>query len=104
WRRKGTSVSYVIDGVEVHRAGRGNAPDKLAELLRMPRIEPANSDRKFDLHFGLQKEPIFLIDSESDAARFFSASNDAERLLQMQQLQKERVKGARGEKRRAEGE
>ena len=104
WRRKKASVSYVIDGVEIHRIGRGNLPDKLPETLRLPLIEPANSGKRFDLHFGLQKEPIFLIDSESDAARFFSASNDAERLLQMQQLQKERVKSARADERKARGE
>ena len=104
WKRKKASVVYLIDGVEVNRMGRGNLPDKLPEILRLPVIEPANSGKKFDLHFGLQKKPIFLIDSESDAARFFSASNDAERLLEMQQLQKERVKSARADQKKSKSE
>ena len=103
WQRKKNSVSYVIDGVDIPRMGR-NTPDKLPGALRLALIEPSNTDKVFDLHFGLQKEPIFLIDSPGDAARFFSANNDAERLLQMQQLQKERVRSARGEERRTRTE
>ena len=90
WRRKKQSAAYVIDGVEVNRIGRGNVPDNLHAALRLPRIEARGE--KFQVHFGLQKEPIFLLGDEKRTAAFFSSSAEAERLLEMQKLhaQKER--------------
>jgi exonuclease SbcC len=95
WRRKGAAVSYVIDGREVHRSGRGNLPDDLHEHLRLPKVESSGTGEKFDVHFALQKSPIFLIDNEGRAAAFFSTSSDAERLLEVQKLHKGKVAGAK---------
>src|SRR5688572_8764178 len=65
WRRKGDSVSYEIDGREIHRSGRGNLPDGLHEHLRLPKVEASGTGARFDVHFALQKSPIFLIDDEA---------------------------------------
>jgi exonuclease SbcC len=97
WRRKGKSVSYVLDGVEVHRVGRGNLPDNLNALLRLPKVNHPNGEKQFDVHFGDQKSPIFLIDRESDTAAFFSTASDAEKLLEMQKRHKDKVRDARRE-------
>ena len=103
WRRK-KSVSFVLDGVEVHRAGRGNLPDNLHTLLRLPKVQHPNGREEFDVHFGHQKSPIFLIDKESDAAAFFSTSSDAEKLIDMQRLHKEKTRDARREHQRLTAE
>jgi exonuclease SbcC len=95
WRRKSKSVSYVLDGVEVHRVGRGNLPDNLNALLRLPKVNHPNGEKQFDVHFGDQKSPIFLIDRESDTAAFFSTASDAEKLLEMQKRHKDKVRDAR---------
>jgi exonuclease SbcC len=95
WRRKGAAVMYVIDGREVHRSGRGNLPDDLHDHLRLPKVEAGSTGEKFDVHFALQKSPIFLIDNEGRAASFFSTSSDAERLLEVQKLHKAKVAEAR---------
>jgi exonuclease SbcC len=100
WRRKSKTVSYVLDGVDVHRVGRGNLPDNLHTLLRLPKVTHPNGDKQFDVHFGDQKSPIFLIDRESDAAAFFSTSSDAEKLIEMQRLHKEKARDARREHQR----
>src|SRR5437016_5867438 len=63
WRRKGGAVSYIIDGTVVDRVGRGNLPDHLHEHLRLAKVAPSGGGEPFDVHFGLQKSPIFLIDS-----------------------------------------
>ncbi len=104
WRRKGGSISYVMDGTEVHRSGPTNLPDNLHEHLRLAKVEPADGKDAFDLHFGVQKSPIFLIDSESQAASFFSASNDAERLLDLQRKHKGKWQDAQREERRLKAE
>jgi exonuclease SbcC len=104
WRRKGGAISYVIDGVEVHRASAANLPDNLHEHLRLAKVEPADGSKAFDVHFGVQKAPIFLIDEEGRAASFFSASNDAERLLELQKRHKAKWSEAKGEERRLKGE
>jgi hypothetical protein len=105
WQRKRTP-SYVINGREVHRVGRGNLPDDLQALLKLPAIEfgEGSGRSRFVVHFGLQKEPIFLINSESDVAKFFSSSAEAERLLAMQQLHKKKTADARGELRAVEAD
>jgi hypothetical protein len=91
WRRIKGKVSYVLDGVEVHRANRGNLPDDLHTLLRLPKVLHPNGEREFDVHFAQQKSPIFLIDKESDTAAFFSTASDAEKLLEIQKLHKNKV-------------
>jgi exonuclease SbcC len=92
WRRKGTTVSYVIDGEEIHRL-RGGVPDRVHEILRLPKVSTDGGEDEFDIHFAAQKAPIFLINEpERRAATFFAASSDAARLMQMQRLHTEKVK------------
>lgn len=91
WRRKAGKVAWVIDGTEVNRASKANLPDNLQPLLRLPRVQHPNKNEEFDVHFGDQKSPLFLIDKESDAAAFFSTASDAEKFLEMQKLHKLRV-------------
>ncbi|QOV91857.1 AAA family ATPase [Humisphaera borealis] len=105
WQRKGGSTSYTIDGTDIHRVGRGRngLPDDLHTLLRMPLIE-SPSGRKFQVHFGSQKEPIFLLDSDSDLAAFFSSSAESERLMEMQRRHKSKVTSRRAEQRAIEAD
>jgi hypothetical protein len=100
WRRKGKSVSYILDGVDVHRVGRGNLPDDLDALLRLPKVKHPSGEKQFDVHFGDQKAPIFLIDKEADTAAFFSTASDAEKLLEMQKRHKDKARDARREHQR----
>jgi exonuclease SbcC len=94
WRRK-KSVTFILDGKEVNRASHSNLPDDLQTLLRLPKVQHPNGRDEFDVHFGQQKSPIFLINKESDAAAFFSTSSDAEKLIEMQRLHKEKTRDAR---------
>ena len=105
WQRKGGSTSYTMDGTDIHRIGRGRngLPDDLHTLLRMPLIE-SPSGRKFQVHFGSQKEPIFLLDSDSDLAAFFSSSAESERLMEMQRRHKSKVTSRRAEQRTIEAD
>ncbi len=90
WRRKGKDVSYVIDGTE-HSRLKGKVPESLHTILKLPEIE--EGDEAFDLHFGLQKEPIFLLDEAgSKAAKFFASSSDAAKLMEMQAAHKSRTR------------
>jgi len=97
WRRKGGTVSYRLNGRDVHRL-RGSVPDELHELLRMPPVESEGDP--FDIHFGQQKEPIFLLgDSARRRATFFASSSDAVKLLEMQTLHRRRVQDAKVQER-----
>jgi exonuclease SbcC len=90
WRRK-NSPSYVIDGVSFDRLGRGAVPDELHPVLRMPLVD-ASGDADFDVHFGIQKSPIFLLGSSSaNAAKFFASSSDAIQLVQIQKRHKDKL-------------
>jgi hypothetical protein len=90
WRRKGKDTSYVIDGTE-HNRLKGKPPEVLHSILKLPEIE--EGEQAFDLHFGLQKEPIFLLDEAgSKAAKFFASSSDAALLMQMQSEHKSRTR------------
>src|SRR5688572_22086001 len=96
WKRKGATVSYEIDGQAQHRLKR-SVPDDLHELLRLPKVTTPAGDT-FDVHFGLQKTPIFLLDEdacERKAAAFFAASSDAEKLMEMQAKHREKVRNAK---------
>jgi DNA repair exonuclease SbcCD ATPase subunit len=94
WKRKKDVVSYLIDGRPIHRL-KGNLPEDLHQHLRMPKVH-AEDGNDFDIHFGLQKEPIFLLsESARRAAQFFASSSDAEKLLEMQRRHGERVKNAK---------
>lgn len=96
WKRKRNGApSYVVDGVDHVRVQR-SVPEEVHAHLRMPEVETEDGKRSFEIHFGKQKEPIFLLgDSESAAATFFAASSDASRLIQMQHVHRERTKERR---------
>ncbi len=91
WRRK-SSPRYLINGVEYGRLKNGGVPQELRALLRLPLVVDDEDDDSFNVHFGSQKSPIFLLgSSQSAAARFFASSSDAARLLEMQDRHKVRV-------------
>lgn len=103
WQRKGATVSYEIDGRPVNRLGKGGVPDDLHEILKLPKVDAPGGE--FDIHFGLQKEPIFLIDEPgSRIASFFSVSSDAEKLMRMQGKHREKVRNAKQRKKEFEEE
>ena len=93
WRRVRDKVSYTLDGREVSRLN-GSVPDDLHELLRLPLVESGTTS--FDVHFGEQKQPIFLLDkSPGHRATFFASSSDAVKLINMQRLHRQDVLEAR---------
>jgi exonuclease SbcC len=101
WRRK-TSPSYQINGEKFDRLGRSKAPEELLNVLRLPRVE-VGDDQLFDVHFGEQKSPIFLLDrASSHAAKFFASSSDVDRFLKMQDRHRVKVADANREKQRLE--
>lgn len=103
WQRK-TSPSYVIDGQKFDRLGRNAVPDELHQVLKLPKVDGSGQEQ-FDVHFGSQKTPIFLLDSSgSAAARFFASSSDAIRLVRMQQLHKDKIRDTKKERARLEAE
>jgi exonuclease SbcC len=100
WRRKGGAVCYEIDGVPRDRL-KGAVPENLHEILRLPKVNTGR-DEVVDVHFGLQKSPVFLLhESACDrkAAAFFSSASDAEKLMQMQSKHKEKVRAAKARQR-----
>jgi exonuclease SbcC len=100
WRRK-TAPSYIIDGQVFDRL-RNGLPDELAAALRLRKVD-AGGDADFDVHFGTQKSPIFLLGSSAaNAARFFASSSDAIRLVTIQKRHKEKLAEAQREKIRLE--
>jgi hypothetical protein len=103
WRRK-TAASYDVNGQRFDRLGRGGVPDTLHKVLRLPLVgDEAESD--FDIHFGEQKSPIFLLNSSpATAARFFASSSDAIRLVEMQRRHKEKLAERQRQKRDLEAE
>lgn len=97
WKRKKASVSYTLDGEDIHRVGQG-VPDGLHQLLKLPTVEADAGKAKvsYDIHFGEQKSPVFLLgDPGSRAASFFAAASDASRLLEMTVKHRSRVKESR---------
>jgi exonuclease SbcC len=102
WGRK-KSPSYVIDGTKFEKLKNG-VPDELHAALRLPKVE-AGDNNDFDIHFGTQKSPIFLLGgSSANAARFFASSSDAIRLVEMQKRHKDKLADAQREKNRLEAE
>jgi hypothetical protein len=100
WERsKKKSVRYIINGREVDRL-RGSVPDDLHEKLRLPHVESVDGSDDFDIHFGEQKKPIFLLDQNGrQAATFFASSSDAALLVEMQAEHKRNVTEHRGDER-----
>jgi hypothetical protein len=101
WRRK-TAASYRLNDEQFDRLGRGGVPDSLHTLLRLPTVGDEKDD-DFDIHFGAQKSPIFLLNSSAaTAARFFASSSDASRLVEMQRRHKEKFADQQKQKNRLE--
>jgi len=97
WARTKTSPRYIIDGQLFDRLDRNSTPECLQQVLRLPTVKTDN-DVEFDVHFGEQKSPIFLLDKpESHAAQFFASSSDAASLVEMQKLHKQKTTEARKE-------
>ncbi len=93
WRRKGRAVSYVINGTEIHRLA-GGVPEDLHKKLRLGLVETENDP--FEIHFGEQKKPIFLLnESAARRATFFASSSDTIKLIEMQNLHRRNVQEAK---------
>lgn len=84
-----TSEDHTQPAIVFDRTG-GNVPRTVADLLR---INTVNFERtSFDVHIGDQRHPVFLIDRPGgDAADFFAAATEAERLLDMQRRHQRRT-------------
>ena len=66
-------------------------PDELHQILKMPTVDA--DKESYDVHFGEQRSPIFLLgDKEKAAAQFFASSSDASRMVEMQTLHKNKVR------------
>lgn len=88
-RKKNGSGIYVIDGEPFDRL-RGSVPAKVHEILKMPKVQCDKEE--FDVHFGEQSEPVFLLrDRGKASAQFFASSSDATHLVAMQSLHKSKV-------------
>ena len=100
WQRRGEVVSYEIDGRPVHRLNRA-VPEDLHDHLRLPLVVAGDSQDSFDIHFGEQKAPLFLLDQpESKTALFFASSSDAALLIQMQESYRRRLSEAKADEKR----
>jgi len=101
WSRgKNKSPKYVVDGQVFDRL-KQSVPPQVSELLKLPRVANVDGKTAFDIHFGLQKEPVFLVkDSKRAAAEFFSSSSDAGHLMEMQALHRQKVKRQKQEQSR----
>ena len=104
WQRnKNKSTKYIIDGQQYDRLGRGGTPDVLHEILGIRRVDCDNQD--FDVHFGAQKQPVFLLnDSPRAAAQFFASSSDANNLIAMQTKHKQKIRDQKSIKTRLAAE
>jgi exonuclease SbcC len=104
WSRKNGSPQYRIDGRLFDRLRSGGLPDELRKALRIVKVA-TEGGHEFDVHFGEQKAPVFLLDKPaSHAAQFFASSSDAAKLVQMQALHRQRVTDARRDQTRLEAE
>ena len=91
WQRaKNGSPKYIIDG-ETHDRLKQGIPDQLHEILGLAKV--ACEKDQFDVHFGEQKSPVFLLnDPGKAAAQFFASSSDAIRLVEMQNRHKAKIR------------
>lgn len=88
WMRKKDTVSWQVDGRDVHR----DKPEDLHEKLRLPMVEAEGRDQEFSVHLADQKQPLFLLGMPPSApALFFAASSDARHLIAMRQAHKKHV-------------
>lgn len=106
WERSGKTVKYIINGEDVHRVGQ-SVPDGLHEILKLDRVDlgTGKAADRYDIHFGEQKSPVFLLsDTGSRAAQFFASSSDVSRLIEMQALHRSRIRDRKKEQKRLEKE
>jgi exonuclease SbcC len=97
WRRR-KSPAYFVDGAELSRLERSEVPDEVVRALRLAKVS-SDGAREFNVHFGEQKSPVFLLDqSGSHAAQFFASSSDAASLVEMQRLHQQKISEARKER------
>lgn len=103
WARK-TSPSYRINGQLFDRLRGVGLPEELHQSLRLAPVDSGDGS-SFDVHFGCQKSPIFLLNEPpSAAAKFFASSSDAIRLVEMQRRHREKHSERQREKARLEAE
>lgn len=103
WRRR-KSPAYFLNGAELSRLERSEVPEEILKALRLPMVGTDGS-HAFDVHFGEQKSPVFLLDKPgSQAAQFFASSSDAASLVEMQKRHQQKMSEARREHARLEGE
>ena len=102
WERSGTTVKYNINGEDINRVG-SSIPESLHDVLKLDRVEAkaGKSRHEYDIHFGEQKSPVFLINEPgSRSASFFASSSDAARLMEMQGRHRSRVRDKKAERKR----
>jgi exonuclease SbcC len=87
----------LIDGQRYDRLRGADLPEELQHFLKMPTVKgEANVD--FNIHFGEQKTPVFLLDRPpTQIGQFFASSSDAAYLVAMQKLHTRRAADARGQ-------
>lgn len=101
-KKKNGSPHYLINGERYDRL-RGGIPDKLHEILRLSKVT-CDKDQ-FDVHFGEQKSPVFLLnDSGKASAQFFASASDAIRLVEMQDRHRAKVRAAKQDAKRLKEE
>ena len=90
---KGTPATFSMVKNSTGLA-EGEPPEEICQALRLRAGDPDLD--AFDVHFGHQKQPIFLLNEPgSKPAQFFASSSDAGRLLEMQKLHKDNVIASR---------
>jgi exonuclease SbcC len=88
-RKKNGAGTYVVDGQRFDRL-RGKVPEAVHQVLKMPMVLCDKDE--FDIHFGEQSDPVFLLkDRGKAAAQFFASSSDATHLVTMQHEHKSNV-------------
>jgi exonuclease SbcC len=96
WQRTGgSSIALTINGERCVRLNndRDHYLKKLHKSLKLPKVVGKEIKEPFDIHFGTQKDPIFLINKPaSHAASFFASSSDAGRLVEIRDKYKDLVK------------
>jgi len=90
------SPTVVLRGVACHRVGEGHGAGG-GVLNGAAWAGPPGSKKQFDVHFGDQKAPIFLIDKESDTAAFSPPPPTPKSCWRCKKRHKEKARDARRE-------